>query len=109
MSNMSDLDICVGELMKASQALKTAADDLLSVAEVLIGNTYETESSLDNIPKKHTTAVITLEQIRAILLEKSGDGKRQEVKELLFKYNAGKLSEVKPEDYPALLEEAKNL
>ena len=41
--------------------------------------------------------------------EKSADGKTSEVKALLGKYAAGKLSGVKPEDYPALLEEARKL
>ena len=31
------------------------------------------------------------------------------VKALLYKYDAGKLSGVKPEDYPALMEEAQKL
>lgn len=44
-----------------------------------------------------------------MLAEKSGQGKTQAVKALLFKYDAGKLSGVKPEDYAALMEEAKRL
>lgn len=45
----------------------------------------------------------------AVVSEKSGDGKTAEVKALLYKYDAGKLSGVKPEDYAALLEEARKL
>ena len=44
-----------------------------------------------------------------MLAEKSGQGKTKEVKALLYKYDAGKLSGVKPEDYPALMEEAQRL
>ena len=51
----------------------------------------------------------SLEQVRARLAEKSGAGKTAEVKALLMKYDAGKLSGVKPEDYPALMEEAMSL
>ena len=40
---------------------------------------------------------------------KSRDGKTREVKALLMKYDAGKLSGVKPEDYAALLAEAEGL
>ena len=47
--------------------------------------------------------------VRALLAEKSGEGKTKEVKALLNKYDAGKLSGVKPEDYPALMEEARSL
>lgn len=51
----------------------------------------------------------TLEDIRALMAQKSQDGKSKEVKELLQKYGAAKLSAVKPEDYPALMQEAQVL
>lgn len=51
----------------------------------------------------------TLEDIRALMAQKSQDGKAKEVKELLQKYGAVKLSAVKPEDYPALMQEAQVL
>ena len=54
-------------------------------------------------------AMGVLEDVRALLAEKSGAGKTAEVKALLMKYDAGKLSGVKPEDYPALMEEAMSL
>ena len=47
--------------------------------------------------------------MRTLLAEKSGEGKTQAVKALLYKYDAGKLSGVKPEDYAALMEEAREL
>ena len=52
---------------------------------------------------------ITIDQVRAVLVEKNSQAKTREVKALLYKYDAGKLSNVKPEDYPALMEEAKRL
>ena len=52
---------------------------------------------------------ITIEEVRAVLAAKSQDGKRKEVKDLLLKYDSGKLSGVKPEDYPALLADAEAL
>ena len=51
----------------------------------------------------------TEDQVRTLLAEKSGEGKTQAVKALLYKYDAGKLSGVKPEDYAALMEEARKL
>lgn len=53
--------------------------------------------------------VIGIEAVRAVLAEKSRDGKTREVKALLMKYDAGKLSGVKTEDYAALLAEAEVL
>ena len=52
---------------------------------------------------------ISIEDVRAILADKSQQGKTREVKALLMKYDAGKLSGVKPEDYEALLKEAEVL
>ena len=52
---------------------------------------------------------VTIDEVRAVLAEKSGAGKTREIKALLMKYDAGKLSGVKPEDYPALLREARAL
>jgi hypothetical protein len=52
---------------------------------------------------------ITIEQVRAVLAAKSQDGKTREVKALLMKYDAGKLSSVKPEDYASLIKEAEVL
>lgn len=52
---------------------------------------------------------ISIEDVRAVLAEKSQQGKTREVKALLMKYDAGKLSGVKPEDYEDLLKEAEVL
>ena len=51
----------------------------------------------------------TLEGIRALMAQKTQEGKSKEIKELLQKYGAVKLSAVKPEDYPALMQEAQVL
>lgn len=55
------------------------------------------------------TVTITIEEVREVLAAKSEAGKRKEVKELLFKYDSGKLSGVKESDYPALLADARAL
>ena len=51
----------------------------------------------------------TLEGIRALMAQKTQEGKSKEIRELLQKYGAAKLSAVKPEDYPALMQEAQVL
>lgn len=58
---------------------------------------------------KEEKPTVTMEQVRAVLARKSKDGKKAQVKALLLKYDSGKLSGVKPEDYPALLAEAEVL
>lgn len=52
---------------------------------------------------------LTLEEVRAVLAEKSRAGHTAEVKELLNKHGADKLSEIDPAEYPALLADAEVL
>ena len=88
------------------------ADSLQCVADSLAGSTLPAEHpDQPPTPQPEDSMIppITIDQVRALLAEKSGAGKTSEVKALLMKYDAGKLSGVKPEDYPALMEEAMSL
>ena len=58
---------------------------------------------------KEEAPAVTIEQIRAVLAEKSQAGLTVKVKSLLESFNANKLSAVKPEDYEKLLAAAKEL
>lgn len=51
----------------------------------------------------------TIEEVRAVLAAKSQAGKQKEIKNLLLKYDSGKLSGVKPENYAALIADAEAL
>ena len=51
----------------------------------------------------------TMADVRKKLSSLSSGGKTSEVRELLFKHGANRLSEIKPEDYAVLMEEAENL
>jgi len=52
---------------------------------------------------------ITLEQVRAVLAEKSRDGHTAEVRALLEKHGAAKLSQIDPANYASLLADAEGL
>lgn len=60
-------------------------------------------------PKKYNNSQVTIEDIRAVLAEKSQDGKSKEVKTLLNQYGVAMLSAVAEKDYPGLLQKAKAL
>lgn len=47
------------------------------------------------------------EAVRAVLASKAAAGYKKEVKELLEKYDAQQLKQVNPDDYAAILKEAK--
>ena len=100
-------------LLDVVEDMRSLADSLQSVADSIQENTAVSEEAsaqpVDNTPPKPTATQLTIDQVRALLAEKSGEGKTQAVKALLYKYDAGKLSGVKPEDYAALMEEARKL
>ena len=61
------------------------------------------------VPAEPEKKEISIEEVRAVLAAKTQAGKRREVKELLLKYDSGKLSGVKPENYAALMADAETL
>ena len=56
---------------------------------------------------KEETKTYSFTQVRGIMAALSSQGKKAEARALLEKYGASRLSEVKPEDYPALVADAK--
>ena len=52
---------------------------------------------------------VAIEGVRAVMAQKTQEGKSKEIKDLLQKYGAVKLSAVDPAHYPALLKEAGEL
>ena len=103
MSKMSELDLCVIELRSAAQSLNTVADSLTSLFS---GSQPRTSVQPESKP---TSKPLTLEDVRAVLAEKSRNGHTAKVRELLEKHGAAKLSEIDPQKYAALLAEAEVL
>ena len=96
-------------LLDVVDDMRRLAGSLQSVADCIAGTTPSDDQQPAPQSEQPKAPVITIDQVRAVLAEKSGQGKTKEVKALLYKYDAGKLSGVKPEDYPALMEEAQKL
>lgn len=100
--------------MSKHSLLLAVADDLRRLADSLqaVSGTMTDAAAPETSPIPYPapeTPVVTLEQVRAVLAEKSQDGKLVEVRALISKYGAKKLSEVDPQHYPALLADAKEL
>lgn len=53
--------------------------------------------------------VITLEEVRAVLAAKSQAGKQPEVKSLITKFGGNKLTDIAPQHYQQLMQEAQVL
>lgn len=103
MSKMGELDLCVSELRSVAQSLNTVADSLTALFS---GSQPRTSVQPESKP---TSIPLTLEEVRAVLAEKSRNGHTAKIRELLEKHGAAKLSEIDPQKYAALLAEAEVL
>ena len=93
--------------------LRALADNFQILADIVteIEPATETQpeapaSTKEPEPK---TKPVTLEQVRAVLADKSQQGLTADVRALLEKYGAPKLSQIDPASYAALLADAENL
>mgnify|MGYP001546103932 FL=1 len=110
-------------LLDVVSDLRSLADSLQAVADAVAQGGQEqpdqtTEEKPTQKPEKKNVAKqvekaepkpLTLEQVRAALAEKSRAGHTAEIKALLIKHGADKLSDIDPAEYPALLAEAEVL
>ena len=107
MSKMSELALAVTELKRCGEALIGISE---SLAELFSsdGDAHTADQPKAEVPTPDEKP-ITLEVVRAVLAEKSRSGHTAEVRALLEKHGAAKLSEIDPVEYPALLAEAEVL
>ena len=118
----------IGDLRSLADSLQAVADAVADsgAAEAEMTATKEPEETgkagkagktAKNTAKKEAKTakqepeekLLTLEEVRAVLAEKSRSGHTEEVRALLNKHGADKLSEIDPVEYPALLAEAEVL
>lgn len=104
------------ELLRIAEGFSIVAEGLRGLAKAEGGSktAEKTQKAQPSSTEKAQTETqqeepATLEGIRALMAQKTQEGKSKEIKELLQKYGAAKLSAVKPEDYPALMQEAQVL
>jgi hypothetical protein len=93
--------------------LRSLADSLQAVAEAMVGNepaeAAQGEKPATAKEAKPAAKAVTLEQVRAVLADKSQQGFTADVRALLEKYGAPKLSQIDPANYAALLADAEGL
>lgn len=81
--------------------LRNLADSIESLVQVVETNNSESVETEEKLP--------TLEEVRHYLALLSQSGKQAEVKALITKYGAKKLSEIPKEKYPELLKDAEDI
>ena len=101
MSKMSNMAMTIEELRSAAAAINEAANWLATQ----FGSTANEASAA----KEETKPELKLEDVRAVLAEKSRAGHTAAIRTLLQKYGASKLSAVDPKHYEALLKDAEVL
>lgn len=96
MGKISELDMAIRDLHSAAATINDVADTL---AEMF--STAPADEAHDAAAPAEPT--LTLEQVRAVLADKSRKGHTAEIRALLQKYGASKLSGIDPVHYRALL------
>ena len=92
----------MAEMAQTIEELRTAA---ASIKSGLSGDDNEVQAT-EAPTKKEPKPELKLEDVRAVLAEKSRAGHTAEVRALLKKYGAAKLSEIDPTNYEALMKDA---
>lgn len=107
MSKMAEMDQTIKELRDAAAAINSAADWLYQpFSGTDVEPVPQPETAQDEPdPKKE----LQLEDVWKVLAERSRAGYTAQIRELLHKYGASKLSAVDPKDYKALLFDVEGL
>ena len=92
-------------LLNVVEDMHSLAESLRAVADAIFQNEATTEQ-VDTVPP---IKELTLEEVRAVLANKSRDGFTDKIRELLQKYGSDRLSRIDPVNYPALLKDAEDL
>ena len=102
MSAMNDLDL---QLKEAENQLDQAKDTIQSISKLLASN--QDAAPCNGQPKRDS--IEDKVTVRKMLAKKSAEGYTDQVKELLHKFGAEKLSDVDPKDYKDLYYSAEGL
>ena len=103
--------------MDQKNLMLDVAEKLIELSKTIIalaGSMQKDEKGTSRGSKKEKApmekpSVITLEEVRGILAEKSRDGHTAEVRALIQRHGANRLSEVNPDQYAAIIKEAEVL
>ena len=110
MSKMSNLDLVLDEMITAGQKMTDAATALKEMFSEIAPEMSKVETKTkkkESAAQEAEVKKYSFQEVRRIMASLAGKGKKAEVKTLLTKYGASRLSDVKEEDYPALVAEAK--
>ncbi|MBO4456681.1 MAG: hypothetical protein J5802_03100 [Butyrivibrio sp.] len=116
------MDAALYEMVTAAKNLATAANELKkSIADdekkaVKKAPTKKTKEAKEAAPSiteevkpEPTEKTYTFQEVRGVMATLAGNGKKAEAKALLTEFGVNRLSEVKEEDFPALVKRAEEM
>ena len=111
MGKISELSILIDELKNCGETLIGISQGLSELFSGAAENQKSDELTTVTEEQSKTAEekVLTLEEVRAVLAEKSRAGFTTQIREILVKHGAEKLSAVNPLEYEALLKEVEVL
>ena len=107
MSKTNELSQVIDELRNTATSLLSVADSLTDLFSGTGGSSEEVKQTTK--PAKPKEKPLTFESVRAVLADKSRSGFTNEIKLLIEKYGATRLSDIDPKVYQDLLDEVKVL
>ncbi len=102
-------DMLAENLCAVADSLRKLADTVAAMTPASAAVSQDDSATDDTTTQKPHAAALKLEDVRAVLAEKSRAGYTAEVRELLLKHGAPKLSEIDSERYQLLLKDAEVL
>ncbi len=107
MAKMSELDAALKALMEQSRSIQESVRCIreLMSADAAPDPGEEHQPEQEAKPEK----TYTLQEVRAMLREKTSQGHKDEVKALLKAHGAERLPDIDPKEYPAMMQEAEEI
>ena len=101
-------------LLDVVNDMRSLADSIQTLCDAMAadGPTDEPQEEPQKKPSKAKTEKaleVTLEQVRGVLADKSRNGHTAEVRAIIRKYGADRLSDIDPKNYPAVLKDAEEM
>ena len=100
MGKMSELALLLDEFREANRRANELAEE---ISAMLSGDEPPAHERVEEAKP------LTLEEVRAVLADKSRNGHTEEIRALLKKYGADRLSAIDPANYQALLGDVEEL
>ncbi len=104
----SKIRTVVSALQKVDEAIRSLTESLQAACSDMKDCVSE-DANDDQRPAGKEKPAIALEEVRGILAGKSRDGHTAEIRAIIEKYGAARLSEINPKDYAAVIREAEAL